>query len=70
MTSEQKPNTDSESGFQPLKFESLINGTLDATVKAQALAAQTSWEFINGVNPPNKSNTPTLSPRNFSIPKK
>lgn len=43
------PNTVATSALQALDFSSLIGGPMDAIVKAQALAAQTAYQFINEV---------------------
>jgi len=43
------PNTVATSALQALDFSSLIGGPMDAIIKAQALAAKTTYEFINEV---------------------
>ena len=49
MAIDVTPNTVATSALQALDFSSLIGGPMDAIVKAQALAAQTAYQFINEV---------------------
>lgn len=49
MAIDVTPNTVATSALQALDFSSLIGGPMDAIVKAQALAAKTTYEFINEV---------------------
>jgi hypothetical protein len=43
------PSVVATNALQALPFSSLIGGPLDAAIKAQAMAAKTSWEFIQQV---------------------
>ncbi|MGI2111645.1 DUF2589 domain-containing protein [Shewanella frigidimarina] len=43
------PNTVATNALQALDFSSLIGGPMDAIIKAQAMAAKTTYEFINEV---------------------
>lgn len=49
MPIDTTPSTVATNALQAIPFSSLIGGPLDACIKAQALAAKTSWEFINEV---------------------
>lgn len=49
MPIDTTPSTVATSALQAIPFSSLIGGPLDAAIKAQALAAKTSWEFIQQV---------------------
>jgi hypothetical protein len=49
MAIDTTPSTVATNALQAIPFEALIGGPLDACIKAQALAAKTSWEFINEV---------------------
>jgi hypothetical protein len=59
MPIDTTPSTVATNALQALPFNSLIGGPLKACVEAQAMAAQTTWKFIQevGLNPPdNKGN--------------
>lgn len=43
------PSTVATNALQSIPFSAIIGGPLDAAIKAQAMAAQTSWEFIQAV---------------------
>lgn len=43
------PSRVATNALQSIPFSAIIGGPLDAAIKAQALAAQTSWEFIQQV---------------------
>lgn len=49
MAIDTTPSKVATSALQAIPFSSLIGGPLDAAIKAQALAAKTSWEFIQQV---------------------
>ncbi|MGB3106280.1 MULTISPECIES: DUF2589 domain-containing protein [Sphingobacterium] len=49
MAIDTTPSTVATNALQALPFSSLIGGPLDAAIKAQAMAAKTSWEFIQQV---------------------
>ncbi|MBQ4831109.1 DUF2589 domain-containing protein [Alteromonas sp. MMG017] len=49
MAIDVTPNTVATNALQALDFSSLIGGPMDAIIKAQALAAKTTYEFINEV---------------------
>lgn len=49
MPIDTTPSKVATSALQSIPFESLIGGPLDAAIKAEALAAQTSWQFIKEV---------------------
>lgn len=49
MAIDTTPSTVATNALQALPFSSLIGGPLDAAIKAQAMAARTSWEFIQQV---------------------
>lgn len=49
MPIDTTPSTVATSALQSLPFESLIGGPLDAAIKAEAKAAETSWTFIEKV---------------------
>ncbi len=49
MPIDTTPSTVATNALQAIPFSSLIGGPLDAAIKAQAMAAQTSWEFIQNV---------------------
>lgn len=49
MAIDVTPNTVATNALQSLDFSALIGGPMDAIVKAQALAAKTTYEFINEV---------------------
>lgn len=49
MTIDVTPNTVATNALQAIDFSALIGGPMDAIVKAQALAAKTTYEFINEV---------------------
>lgn len=49
MPIDTTPSTVATNALQAIPFSSLIGGPLDAAIKAQALAAKTSWEFIQQV---------------------
>lgn len=49
MPIDTTPSTVATNALQALPFSSLIGGPLDAAIKAQAMAAKTSWEFIQQV---------------------
>ncbi len=49
MAIDTTPSTVATNALQAIPFEALIGGPLDACIKAQAVAAKTSWEFINEV---------------------
>jgi Protein of unknown function (DUF2589)/Bacterial Ig-like domain (group 1) len=53
MPIDTTPSTVATNALQAIPFSTLIGGPLDAAIKAQAMAAQTSWEFIKqvGLNP-------------------
>lgn len=48
-TIDTTPSTVATNALQAIPFSAIIGGPLDAAIKAQALAAQTSWEFIQQV---------------------
>ncbi|MBL8684758.1 MAG: DUF2589 domain-containing protein [Myxococcales bacterium] len=49
MAIDTTPSTVATNALQSIPFSAMIGGPLDAAIKAQALAAQTSWEFIKNV---------------------
>ena len=49
MPIDTTPSTVATNALQAIPFASLIGGPLEACIKAQALAAKTSYEFINQV---------------------
>lgn len=49
MPIDTTPSTVATNALQAIPFSSLIGGPLDAAIKAQAMAAKTSWEFIQQV---------------------
>lgn len=49
MPIDTTPSAVATNALQALPFSSLIGGPLDAAIKAQAMAAKTSWEFIQQV---------------------
>jgi hypothetical protein len=49
MAIDTTPSTVATNALSAIPYGALIGGPLDACVKAQALAAQTSWEFIKNV---------------------
>lgn len=49
MAIDTTPSTVATSALAAIPFSSLIGGPLDAAIKAQAMAAKTSWEFIDKV---------------------
>jgi hypothetical protein len=49
MAIDVTPNTVATSALQAMDFSSLIGGPMTAIIKAQALAARTTYEFINEV---------------------
>jgi Protein of unknown function (DUF2589) len=49
MAIDTAPSRVATGALQAIPFQSLIGGPLDACIKAEALAAQTSWEFIKEV---------------------
>lgn len=49
MPLDTTPSTVATNALQSIPFSAMIGGPLDAAIKAQALAAQTSWEFIQNV---------------------
>ncbi|HYG64312.1 MAG TPA: DUF2589 domain-containing protein [Thermoanaerobaculia bacterium] len=49
MAIDTTPSTVATSALQAIPFGSLIGGPLQAAVQAQAMAAKTSWEFIQQV---------------------
>lgn len=49
MAIDTTPSTVATNALQAIPFASLIGGPLDASIKAQANAAKTSWEFIREV---------------------
>lgn len=49
MAIDVTPNTVATNALQAMDFSSLIGGPMDAIIKAQALAAKTTYEFINEV---------------------
>ncbi|HEX7186008.1 MAG TPA: DUF2589 domain-containing protein [Thermoanaerobaculia bacterium] len=49
MAIDTTPSTVATSALQAIPFGSLIGGPLQATIQAQAMAAKTSWEFIQQV---------------------
>ena len=49
MPIDTTPSTVATNALQALPFDSLIGGPLDAAINAQAIAAKTSWEFIEKV---------------------
>lgn len=49
MAIDTTPSTVATNALQAIPFSSLIGGPLDAAIKAQAMAAKTSWEFIQQV---------------------
>lgn len=49
MAIDVTPNTVATSALQAMDFSSLIGGPMDAIIKAQALAAKTTYDFINEV---------------------
>lgn len=49
MPIDTTPSTVATNALQALPFATLIGGPLDAAIKAQAMAAKTSWEFIQQV---------------------
>lgn len=58
MPIDTTPSVVATNALQSIPFSALIGGPLDAAIKAQAMAAQTSWEFIQavGLNPVPNSN--------------
>ncbi|HSG41339.1 MAG TPA: DUF2589 domain-containing protein [Thermoanaerobaculia bacterium] len=57
MSIDTTPSTVATGALQALPFESLIGGPLKACIEAQAMAAQTTWKFIQevGLNPVDES---------------
>lgn len=53
MPIDTTPSTVATNALQAIPFSTLIGGPLDAAIQAQAMAAKTSWEFIQqvGLNP-------------------
>ena len=53
MPIDTTPSVVATNALQAIPFSTLIGCPLDAAIKAQAMAAQTSWEFIQqvGLNP-------------------
>lgn len=49
MPIDTTPSAVATSALQAIPFSSLIGGPLDAAIQAQAMAAKTSWEFIQQV---------------------
>lgn len=49
MAIDTTPSTVATNALQSIPFAAIIGGPLDAAIKAQAMAAQTSWEFIQNV---------------------
>lgn len=49
MAIDTTPSTVATNALQAIPFSSLIGGPLDAAIQAQAMAAKTSWEFIQQV---------------------
>jgi hypothetical protein len=49
MAIDSAPSTVATNALQAIPYSSLIGGPLDACIKAQAMAAQTTWEFIQNV---------------------
>jgi len=49
MSIDTTPSTVATNALQALPFDTLIGGPLDAAINAQAMAAKTSWEFIQEV---------------------
>ena len=48
MAIDTTPSQVATSALQAIPFGSIIGGPLKACIEAQAMAAQTSWQFING----------------------
>jgi hypothetical protein len=49
MPIDSAPSTVATNALQAIPYSALIGGPLDACIKAQAMAAQTTWEFIQNV---------------------
>ena len=49
MAVDKTPSQVATSALQAIPFGSIIGGPLKACVEAQALAAKTTWEFIQNV---------------------
>ena len=49
MAVDKTPSQVATSALQSIPFGSIIGGPLKACVEAQALAAKTTWEFIQNV---------------------
>ena len=49
MAIDATPSQVATSALQAIPFGSMIGGPLNACIEAQAMAAQTSWQFIQEV---------------------
>lgn len=68
MAIDTTPATVATDALSAIPFEAMIGGPLQACVQAQAMAAQTSWQFIQevGLNPPDEDGNRSATQVTFS----
>lgn len=67
MAIDTTPSTVATNALDALDFSSLIGGPMDAIIKAQALAAKTTYEFINEVGLTTDPDTGEKKPVNVTF---
>jgi hypothetical protein len=67
MAIDTTPSVVATNALQSIPFSSLIGGPLDAAIKAQAMSAQTSWQFIQAVGLNPVPNSDKMEARNVTF---